>query len=181
MNSLELLQELISNTKNHIFRAGKFLDFDEEELNKRFESEWTILECCEHLNQYFDYYLPEVSDQISKSKSTSKENFRSGILGNYFAQSMLPKENMKKMKSPKDKNPVGKTLDKSVIKNLIKNLETLSSLLEQSKSVNLEKVKIKISISKLIQLKLGDTFRFIVNHNERHLAQAERLMNKKIL
>lgn len=177
MNSSELIGELIEMTKNHISRTEKFLECDDVTLNKITQNQWTILECCEHLNQYFNFYLPEISKKLSFSKSTSKVNFSPGLIGDYFAKSMLPKVNMTKMKSPKDKNPVGISLNKSVIVDLIKNLETLLSLLEQSKSVNLEKVKIKISISKLIQLKLGDTFRFIINHNERHIVQAEKLFH----
>ncbi|MEO9077333.1 MAG: DinB family protein, partial [Gelidibacter sp.] len=35
-----------------------------------------------------------------------------------------------------------------------------------------------ISISNLIKLKVGDTFRVVVYHNERHLVQANRISTK---
>ena len=51
-------------------------------------------------------------------------------------------------------------------------------LIEKSKKINLTKTKTAISISKLIKLRLGDTFRFITAHNERHLLQAENILIK---
>jgi len=47
-------------------------------------------------------------------------------------------------------------------------------LLNDAENVNLNKVKTSISISKFIKLKLGDTFRFVIYHNLRHIEQAKR-------
>ena len=47
-----------------------------------------------------------------------------------------------------------------------------------SKNVNLDKIKTAISISKLIRLKLGDTFRVLIYHNERHIKQAEKVLHE---
>jgi hypothetical protein len=48
-------------------------------------------------------------------------------------------------------------------------------LLDKAKNVSLGKTKTGISISKLIKLKLGDTFRFVIYHNIRHIEQAKRV------
>jgi uncharacterized damage-inducible protein DinB len=45
-------------------------------------------------------------------------------------------------------------------------------LLQSAREVDLNRTKTAISITKLITLKLGDTFRFVITHNERHMAQA---------
>jgi len=52
----------------------------------------------------------------------------------------------------------------------------LLELLNQSRNVSLNKVKIDTSISSLIKLKLGDTFRFVINHHIRHLKQIENIL-----
>jgi len=49
-----------------------------------------------------------------------------------------------------------------------------SALLEEAKSVDLNAVRISISIAKFIKLKLGDVFMFLIAHNLRHVKQAER-------
>jgi hypothetical protein len=43
-----------------------------------------------------------------------------------------------------------------------------------AKRANLNTIKIPISIVPFIKLKLGDTFQFIITHNERHIEQAKR-------
>jgi hypothetical protein len=48
-------------------------------------------------------------------------------------------------------------------------------LLNQSRKVSLNKVKIPTSISNLLRLKLGDTFQFFINHMIRHLNQVNRI------
>ena len=96
-------------------------------------------------------------------------------MGNYFAKSMLPKEKLNKMKTAKDKNPLNSKLDKNVIENFIAQQKEFCNLLEQAKNVDLNKEKTKISITNLIQLKLGDTFLFLNNHTFRHLKQIENI------
>jgi hypothetical protein len=135
------------------------------------------LECLEHLNLYGDFYLPQIESKIENSTTKNDFEFKSGILGNYFAKSMLPKEKLNKMKTFKDKNPLNANLDKTVIDKFINQQIKLLDLLNQSRNVSLNKVKIQTSISSLIKLKLGDTFQFFINHIVRHLNQIDRIHN----
>lgn len=121
------------------------------------------------------FYLPQIENKIKNSTTKTEFEFKSGILGNYFAKSMLPKEKLNKMKTFKDKNPLNANLDKTVIDQFIKQQIKLLDLINQSRNVSLNKVKIQTSISSLIKLKLGDTFQFFVNHIIRHLNQIERI------
>jgi hypothetical protein len=47
----------------------------------------------------------------------------------------------------------------------------LLDLLELAKSKNIGAIRTPISISRWIKLKLGDTFRFFVAHEQRHFVQ----------
>jgi len=134
-----------------------------------------MLECLEHLNLYGDFYLPQMDSKIKGSNTQADIEFSSGFLGNYFAKSMLPKEKLNKMKTFKDKNPLNVKLDKSVIDKFVNQQIKLLDLLNQSRNVSLNKVKIQTSISSLLSLKLGDTFQFFINHIIRHLHQIERI------
>ena len=77
------------------------------------------------------------------------------------------------MKTFKDKNPINSKLDRKVIDEFINQQIKTIDLLNKSKSVNLNKNKVKITLTKWIKLKLGDTFRFVINHNIRHIKQIE--------
>lgn len=176
MNSEKLVASLIQQT-NQIIQTVEKLKVKEIHLLtwKQNPTSWSVLECLEHLNLYGDFYLPEIDSKIKSSKSKFEAEFKSGVLGNYFAKSMLPQDKMKKMNTFKDKNPLNSKLDLSVIDKFISQQMQFIDLLNQAKNVSLNKTKITTSISKLIKLKLGDTFQFLINHNLRHLKQIERV------
>lgn len=177
MQSENLIQSLIEQTRQIINQVEKLKINDLQTLTwKENETSWNILECLEHLNLYGNFYLPEIENKIQNSKTNKADlEFKSGILGNYFAKSMLPKEKLNKMKTFKDKNPLNATLDKTVIDKFINQQIKLLDLLNQSRKVSLNKVKIETSISSLIKLKLGDTFQFFINHIIRHLNQIDKI------
>ena len=120
ITSVNLLQDLIERTRININQAQEFNSISTEKLNwKAEQNSWSVLECFEHLNLYGDFYIPEIKKSIESSKTKPQENFKSGILGNYFAKSMLPKEKLNKMKTFNDKNPIGSKLDKLTIERFI--------------------------------------------------------------
>lgn len=180
MQSEKLTQMLLEQSRQIINQAEKLQSYDLNTLTwKENEISWSILECLEHLNLYGDFYLPQIENEIKNSTTKTDLEFKSGVLGNYFAKSMLPKEKLNKMKTFKDKNPLNAQLDKSVIDRFINQQIKLLELLNQSRNVSLNKVKIKTSISSLIKLKLGDTFQFFINHIIRHLNQIDRIQVAK--
>lgn len=138
------------------------------------------MECFAHLNLYGDFYIPEIRRRIESSKSLPNEKLKSGFIGNYFAKSMLPKEKLNKMKTFKDKNPIGKELEKSTIARFISQQQQLLKMLNKFKKIDLNKTKTAISISKWIKLKLGDTLRIVVYHYERHIGRANKILEQKV-
>ena len=175
----ELIEELIKKTRININKAEGFNNLTDKELNyKESKDQWSILECIEHLNIYGDFYNPTIKESIEKTNTTATKLFKSGVIGNYFVNLISPKEKLKKMKTLKVNNPLGSHLEKNVIDKFINQQKECLELIEKSKNINLTKTKTAISITKLIKLKLGDTFRFITAHNERHLLQAENILNK---
>jgi hypothetical protein len=173
-----LLQDLVERTQKNINEAKTFSQLRIEMLNwKKTPECWSILECIEHLNLYGDFYLPEIESSMSKSNRKNTTVFKSGVLGNYFAKSMLPKEKLNKMKTFKDKNPINSDLDKKCIDRFIQQQQKILCLLNIAKNKDLSKIKTAISISKWIKLRLGDTFRVVIYHNERHIVQAKKIVN----
>lgn len=173
--SQQLLDELKKITEENIQFVENILKETDKKLNFRLsEKSWSILECLEHLNRYGKFYIPEISKRIKNSDTKSTEIFNSGILGNYFAKSMLPKEKLNTMKTFKSMNPIHSTLDKSVLNEFITQQQQMIHLLNEAENIDLNKVKTSISITNLIQFKLGDTFRFVIYHNLRHIEQAKR-------
>ncbi|WP_330745867.1 DinB family protein [Chryseobacterium sp. CP-77] len=177
ISTSELLDELKNRTKQHLEFAEMLSSKTEHDLNFRTSADsWSTLECLEHLNRYGNFYIPEINRTISSAKKSSQLYFKPGILGNYFAKSMLPKEKLNTMKTLKPMNPIHSNLDKRVVETFIKQQQKMLELLEEAQYIDLEKTKTSISISKLIKLKLGDTFRFVIYHNQRHVEQIKRIL-----
>ena len=177
----ELIFDLMERTKSNFNKAERLKSVPLIKLNSRPSAEsWSPLECLEHLNLYGDFYLPEIQNRIKNSKYPPEEFFYSGLLGNYFSKSMLPGEKLKTMKTFKDKDPIGSQLDLKTLQRFLEQQKLLIKLLELSKNVSLNKTKTAVSISRFIKLKLGDTFRVLVYHNQRHLVQAQKALGPKI-
>ncbi|WP_306666591.1 DinB family protein [Chryseobacterium sp. OSA05B] len=177
MSTSQLLEELKSLAQTHLKYAENLLQETDEKLNSRIsEGSWSVLECLEHLNRYGDFYIPEINQRISSSKTSSAPVFKPGFLGNYFAKSMQPKDKLNKMKTLKSMDPIHSQLDKRVVEKFIRQQNQFLDLLEKAASVDLNTIKTSVSISKLIKIKLGDTFRFVIYHNERHIRQVESVL-----
>lgn len=177
MKTETLLTELTELVSQHREFAEQLQHRTDTELNQRkHPASWSVLECLEHLNLYGNFYLPEMENRIKESKTHPREEFKSGWLGNYFAQNMLPKAKLNKMKTFKEMNPINRNLSRGVLDTFISQQTKLLTLLKQAQTVDLNRVKTGISISKLIRLRLGDTFRFVIYHQIRHIKQANEVL-----
>lgn len=176
--SEKLIDDLVDRTHRILNEAEELKTLPEKSLQWRPVPEsWSVLECLEHLNLYGRYYLPEINKRIDAGKSSHTGYvFKSGWLGNYFAKSMLPKEKLNTMKTFKNMNPIHSTLGKTVMDEFIRQQRQMLSILEKCRKVDLNKTKTSISISNFIKLKLGDTLRVVIYHNQRHMVQAQKAL-----
>ncbi len=140
---------------------------------------WSIAQILEHLNSYGQYYLPVIDKAILMSSSKREAWFNSGLLGNYFTNMMKPKdvfEIKNKMKATKDHTPNTKLNPDEVMDEFVQQQQKLLTLLETAKGTSLNMIRIPISITKLVRLRLGDTFRFLIAHEQRHFIQARNAL-----
>lgn len=171
----ELINELRGLTQEAKAQVLEFKTYPLAQLNYKSSAvDWSILECIEHLCLYGKFYLPEIENRIMNGEPVGKAQFKSSFLGNYFVN-MIKASNTKKIKATKQMDSTGFELSIATLNKFIKQLEWLDSLLIKSKTVDLNKVKTAISLSNFIKLRLGDTLRFLVYHNERHILQAKRI------
>ncbi|WP_299104021.1 DinB family protein [uncultured Tenacibaculum sp.] len=176
-NTNELLQDLKELVESHINYVEQLQQLAEADLQKKQAStSWSAIECLEHLNLYAKFYNKEIRKRINESRYPKSAIFKSGFLGNKFALDMLPKEGMKTMKTFKSKNPIYSNLvSKEVLAQFLILQKELKELLEMAREVDLTKTKTAITLP-LLKFRLGDTFRFVIYHNERHIEQAKRAL-----
>jgi hypothetical protein len=139
---------------------------------------WSAAQCLAHLNVYGNFYLPAIEKGIlqgQKTGSSPARIFQSGFLGAYFTKIMQP-DSKTKMKSPANAVPSTIVDPVQTLAQFIDQQERLLTLIDQARTVNLNQVRIPISIAPWILLKLGDTFGFYTAHQLRHVQQAERAL-----
>lgn len=185
MTTKELIQTVNDITRNN-------LDVIQKKVNKLSENQltwipnpgvWSVQQVLAHLNEYGRYYHPMLLKKIENTRFLStKEAFVSSPLGRSAWKSMkLGKaRNIKrKFKAPKGYNP---TIDKEIVhgnevNEFMHQQQELLTITEKAQNVSLRRVKVPISISKIIRLRLGDALLFITYHNERHVQQIVNLCN----
>lgn len=175
VNKQSLLDRLYKRAEDHLHEAvHSFQNMSEGALlAPSATGGWSIAQCLQHLNEYGDYYLPAIEKVIRNNPDTSKNNFKSSWFGNYFTRMMEPETGKKKMKTFKKYNPPPQLNAYAAVAEFIKQQERLLALLSKAAGADLDK-RIPISLTPLIRLKLGDTFQFLIAHNERHMQQAKR-------
>jgi uncharacterized damage-inducible protein DinB len=176
----DLLNELKEDVQRLIAAAEHIKQTDKVKLAYPLEEgKWTIVQILEHVNAYGRHYLPAIDTAIAEKKVEKDAWFNSGKLGEYFTKSMKPtnvyeiKNKMKTMK--KYSFPNSLNVD-TVMNEFLEQKQKLLQLLEAAKGSNLNTIHIPITISKMIKLRLGDIFRFLIAHEQRHMVQARNTL-----
>lgn len=182
----ELLFELTRLNQRLSEIIGRdFPNLSAEQLNWREEADkWSIAECLMHLNYVADYYFPSTLKAIKKAKkSKAQEQFTRGWLGHRYVSKLrlnLDNKIKNKIESPSKYDPrssSSSTLDgKKVIAEFLEKQEILQLMLEDSKTINIQKARVYAILWGLVSIQLGDMLKILIYHTERHTVQAQRIL-----
>lgn len=137
---------------------------------------WSFLDCMAHLNQTFALYLPRIEAAIQHNTNRHGIAYRPGLFGNMMTNSMSPKEGRIRMKTKTLKPFVPQITGKEqseIIETFLAHQQHFVQLMEKAKSLDLGKIKLNSAIGPILRFKLGDCFRFLTGHNQRHWLQAQ--------
>ncbi len=156
-----------------------FKNLSDSELNSKSNPEsWSILECFAHLNLYSEYYIPELKRELKKASGSSVP---SKIKWSWFGKMSVNKiavSNSQKMKTISRMNPVNSQLDSSIIKVFLNLNEELKSITTKSLLINYNKKGVKVEFLKIVKLSLVETLIFMMEHQNRHLIQAQNVLKQ---
>ena len=178
-SSIELLNQLQADTRKVILEAHYLKTIDPGILlQEPAAGKWSVIQILEHLNSYGNYYLVAIEKSLKQDKPAI-DLFKPGWLGNYFTKLMKPGEEgaiVHKMQSPKDHRPQRQPDAFPVLNTFFEQQHYLLELLELAKTKNIGGIRMPISISRFIKLKVGDVFRFLIAHEQRHFVQIENTL-----
>ena len=185
MKTEEIFREVIRITQHNLeLIKTKLLPLSEAQLNWKKDLEsWSVNEILAHLNHYAAYYHKAFTRKITRTRFREpRENYISSPLGRSAWRSMKlgnARNVKRKFKAPRSYNPTyhPELVGKNELHTFEVGQNELLSIFEAARAVNIRKAKIPISISKIIRLRLGDAFLFVVYHNERHVQQALNLID----
>ena len=179
--SEELINSLQTDVKSMVSAVELMKDMDKIKLAYPLaEGKWTAVQALEHSNMYGRYYLPAMEKAISEAPDQKAAWFNAGRMGDYFVKMMKPTnvyEVKNKMKTQKGYNPPVALNVETVIGEFLDQQQKLLQLLDRARNKDLNAIRIPISISKMIKMKLGDTFRFLIAHEQRHMIQARNAIH----
>ena len=177
----ELIDSLQADVKQLLAAAQQMQGMDKIKLAYPLaEGKWTAVQALEHLNMYGRYYLPAIEKAMSLNPGGKAAWFNSGRMGDYFTNMMKPKnvyQVTNKMKAPKGYAPPVALNTEKVLSEFTEQQEKLLQLLETARERNLNDIRVPITLSRLVKLRLGDTFRFLVAHEQRHMVQARNAIH----
>ena len=183
-NSRQLLQNLQQDVSNllHTLNSRIVAQPHASLLRPPAEGSWNVVQCLDHLNSYSRFYIPGLVRAIEEAEQrglAATPNFKSGWLGNYFTNLMAPQPNGKPksaMKAPKGHRPTLQPDVDVVLAAFAADQRSLLQLLSRAEHINIARVRVATSLTPLIKMSAGDTFRFLIAHEQRHMLQALRAL-----
>lgn len=174
-NSNVLLDDLMADTRQILLCASKLENLDHDAMQTQpAPGKWSVAQVLEHLNFYSAFYLKAIEEKLHGNQTTPRQYFKPGWFGDYFTKMMKPTADNQiksKMKALKSATPPPQIDGKAALTQFISDQHSLLNLLQIAKTTDLGKLRVPTSITKLVALKLGDTFRFFIAHEQRHMLQ----------
>lgn len=136
---------------------------------------WTAQECFAHLNSFMEIYFPQVEKAIHKAKARQwqpADEVKYSWAGRRAIRRVSAIEHPNPRRAKKKHDFHSRTGRRDEFKSFLINLEILLRLLRQSRAVDLNRTKVKMSGSWFFSFKLGELYEYLVTHAERHLPQA---------
>jgi rubrerythrin len=178
----DLLQSLRTDIERIRAAAGFFQEADKNKMiYTPSPSQWSVVQILEHLNAYGRFYLPALKKAMADKPTRPSAWYESGFWGDYFTKTMKPanvyeiKNKMKAMKSYSFPNSLHV---ETVLQEFVQQQDELLRLIDMAATVDIAALRVPITITKLIKLKMGDTFRFLIAHEQRHLVQARNMLKQ---
>jgi hypothetical protein len=183
MNDPFYIQLMLDRGKEAAEKVKKdFSNVTLEQLNwKPAPSSWSIAQCLDHLIVSDSLYFPtlkKIAEGNYQMSFWEKWNPFSKYLGKTLVQ-QIQEQVTKKIKAPKAFTPSASEIDRGILERFQQHLDTMLEYIAEHKRSNIDKIFITSPVSKFVTYSLRDAITVLVNHEHRHINQAERVMAAK--
>lgn len=160
--------------------SNDFGGLNEEQLNQKpSPDKWSIGECIDHLivshNQYRNNIRTVNVERIPYGEDIKP--FKHSFIGKLLINAVAP-ETTQKVKTFKVFYPRHKLINTGVVDDYNRSMDELINIAEKFIGYDLNRIRISSPVSSFIRLNLGDAFLIHLNHDRRHINQANNVLNK---
>lgn len=166
------LQEELLQRIQHIREEAKvFESYTEDQMMQApAANKWSANECFQHLVIVQEQYIQNIRKTLAK-KTKPTDSYRSGWFGGWFYKTMLPESKARQFKRQKTLKQLVPGNTPGAVQRFLDSLDELEILVKEIPTQNLSSRVVSLA-GRLVTFKLGDVYRIITAHNERHLEQA---------
>ena len=177
------LSHLVDRTELISSNTRTFLRCNYGDLNLRPAADkWSIAEIFEHLYITHRISLDQILQRISKAPDVKASHFQTGWLGDFIYERTMPRADgsLFRLRTPGMFQPKSQAYDgREVLERFLQQQDTIHDVLQHAFCKDLKKIKVPLPLTRLISLRLGDNLRIIIAHNERHILQAQRILEAR--
>ncbi|MBK6729913.1 MAG: DinB family protein [Bacteroidetes bacterium] len=181
MQQLEELKTVIDSVSLEV--KNTFSNLSSEQLNRKPSPEsWSIGQVLDHMiviNESYHIVVQNVRNGFYKAGWLGNRKMITDFWFNMIYKSIHP-DNRKKSKTQTIWEPSESDVDADIVKQFLDQQERLKKLMDDSNDLVLSNTVIHSPAAKLITYTIGDAFKIIAAHEQRHLIQAKEVL-KKIL
>lgn len=155
-----------------------FGSFSSEQLNwKPGEGQWSIAQCLDHLIRSNDGFVPDLEALGTGTRKTrffEKWSPLSGVMGRFLIKAVT--DDSKKAKAPTKKVVPPSDLGQEIVENFCGHLESIGDKVRLLGNVDERRTVLTSPIVPIFTYSLDDAYTVIIEHSNRHIRQAKRVM-----
>ncbi len=178
-----MVNENLHNIIDEIVEIGQKAEFtfgslNAEQINWKPSADgWSVGQCFEHLMKANSLFFPELKKIAGETRKNSFwENYSplSSFFGNLLVNSL--KKDARKFKAPTQKIVPPSEIDANIIELFAAHQTEIIEKIKQTQNADWRKTIVTSPFMKLMTYLLADAYRIVVEHERRHLRQAERVL-----
>jgi len=177
----KLLKKFLSEAPLLIDNANKqFGELSEMQINwKPSKEKWSIGECINHLVITHKLYNSKIKELQPSFEDISNRSFKfKHTLNGRMILKYVDPNSTTRTKTFKVFKPTMRQINTSIVRFFSEEVESMISFVENLHGVDLTKLKISSPVTKLLRMNVGDALLINLYHDQRHLNQAEKIINE---
>jgi hypothetical protein len=140
---------------------------------------WGVGQCLVHLARINELYRARLAVALQKGRGrgcTSRGPLRGTWFGRWFTSAVGP-EASRRTKTPPHFRPRREVVAGVPVETFLEEQGRLRTLVEEARGLDLDRIGVTSPASPLLRLRASDALRVLVEHEKRHVSQAEAVLS----